>query len=76
MNREQAIDHRANKFLEVPFIRQELEQVLSPLFEENPRLLLVDDSKTSRKLVRPALEQEGYTVLEADNSEVALKIIR
>ncbi len=76
MNREQAIDHRANKFLEVPFTRQELEQVLSPLFEENPRLLLVDDSKTSRKLVRPALEQEGYTVLEADNGEVALKIIR
>ncbi len=75
-NREQAIDHRANKFLEMPFTRQELEQVLSPLFEENPRLLLVDDSKTCRELVRPSLEQEGYTVLEAENGEEALKIIR
>lgn len=76
MNREQAIDHRANKFLEVPFTKQELEQVLRPLFEEKPALLLVDDSKTSRKLIRPALEQEGYEVLEAGDGEQALKIIR
>ncbi len=76
INREQAIDHRANKFLKVPFSKQELEQVLNPLFKEKKRLLLVDDSKTSRKLILPALEQEGYEVIEATNGEEALKIIR
>ncbi len=76
INREQAIDHRANKFLKVPFSKQELEQVLSPLFEEKTRLLLVDDSKTSRKLILPALVQEGYDVIEATNGEEALQIIR
>ena len=76
INRERAIDHRANKFLKLPFTRQDLSLAVNPLFEENPKLLLVDDSKTCRRLVKPALEQDGYEVIEASNGEEALKIIR
>ena len=76
VNREHAIDHRANKFLQLPFSRQDLSQVITPLFEQKTRLLLVDDSKTCRRLVKPYLEQEGYEVIEAGNGEQALKIIR
>ncbi len=76
VNREHAIDHRANKFLQLPFSRQDLNQVISPLFEQNTQLLLVDDSKTCRRLIKPFLEQEGYDVIEADNGEQALKLIR
>ncbi|MDX2503577.1 MAG: response regulator [Gammaproteobacteria bacterium] len=75
-NREFAIDHRANKFLKLPFSRQDLSQAVNPLFEEKAKLLLVDDSKTCRKLIKPSLEQEGFEVIEAENGEQALKIIR
>lgn len=76
LNRESAIDHRAHKFLQLPFSRQDFSQVISPLFEQKTKLLLVDDSKTCRRLIKPFLEQEGYEVIEADNGEHALKIIR
>jgi len=76
LNREQAINLRANKFLKLPFSREDLSQVVEPLFKEKYKLLLVDDSKTCRKLIKPALEQEGYEVIEANNGEQALKIIR
>lgn len=76
LNREHAIDHRANKFLQLPFSRQDLSQAITPLFEQKTKLLLVDDSKTCRRLIKPFLEQENYEVIEADNGEQALKIIR
>ena len=76
LNRENAIDHRANKFLQLPFSRQDLSQAITPLFEQKTKLLLVDDSKTCRRLIKPFLEQDGYEVIEADNGEHALKIIR
>ncbi len=76
LNRENAIDHRANKFLQLPFSRQDLSRVIRPLFEQKTKLLLVDDSKTFRRLIKPFLEQEGYEIIEADNGEHALKLIR
>lgn len=76
LNREYAIEHRAHKFLQLPFSRQDLNQAITPLLEQQTKLLLVDDSKTSRKMIKPSLEQEGYEVIEADNGEQALKIIR
>ncbi len=76
LNRESAIDHRANEFLQVPFSRDDLSRVVDPLLEQKTRLLLVDDSKTCRRLVKPSLELEGYDVIEARNGEEALKIIR
>lgn len=37
-------------------------------------ILCVDDSPTIRKLVKKALEPEGYQVLEAENGQVALEL--
>ncbi len=76
INREQAIDRRANKFLMLPFSKQELVRVVNPLFIQSSIILLVDDSMTCRRLLRSALERESYQVLEAADGEEALGIIR
>ena len=39
-------------------------------------VLIADDSPDSRDYVRAALEDEGYTVLEAEDGAIALPIIR
>jgi two-component system chemotaxis response regulator CheY len=36
------------------------------------KILCVDDSVTIRKLVKKALEPEGYDIVEAENGEIAL----
>lgn len=36
------------------------------------KILCVDDSVTIRKLVKKALEPEGYEIVEAENGQVAL----
>ena len=40
------------------------------------RILVVDDDRNIIRLVRSYLEQEGYTVLTADNGTLALQMIR
>ncbi len=37
------------------------------------KILCVDDSVTIRKLVRKALEPEGFEIIEAENGQVALE---
>lgn len=39
----------------------------------NKTVLCVDDSPTIRKLVKKALEPEGYTIIEAENGKEALE---
>lgn len=39
------------------------------------KILVTDDEKSIRNALREILEYEGYTVLEAENGETALKII-
>lgn len=39
------------------------------------RILVVDDQEMVRGLLRRAMEQEGYTVLEAEDGEQALEIL-
>ncbi len=41
-----------------------------------PRILVVDDERSVRKLLRLYLEREGYTVVEADNGLDALSLLR
>jgi two-component system response regulator ResD len=41
-----------------------------------PRVLVVDDERSVRKLLRLYLEPEGYTVVEADNGLDALSSLR
>jgi two-component system chemotaxis response regulator CheY len=39
------------------------------------RILVVDDSASVRKTVRDALEQAGFVVVEAENGELALRVL-
>ena len=42
---------------------------------DKPRILVTDDEKSIRNALREILEFEGYTVLEAENGDTALKTI-
>ena len=42
--------------------------------EGSPLILVVDDDKSMRMLLRLALEQEGYQVFEAQDGEACLAI--
>ncbi len=44
--------------------------------QESPLILVVDDDKSMRMLLRLALEQEGYIVLEAEDGEECLAVIQ
>ena len=41
-----------------------------------PSILIVDDEGTVRSVLKQVLEEDGYTVLEADSGERALKIMQ
>jgi len=43
---------------------------------ERKKILIVEDEKDIRDLVRYHLEQEGFSVLEAEESELALALVR
>jgi two-component system alkaline phosphatase synthesis response regulator PhoP len=43
---------------------------------DKKKILVVEDEKDIRELVRYNLEQEGYIVLEADEGELALALVR
>jgi DNA-binding NtrC family response regulator len=43
---------------------------------DKPKILVTDDEKSIRNALREILEFEGYIVLEAENGETALKIIK
>jgi len=40
------------------------------------RILIVDDDRSIRETLRVVLQDEGYDVLEAEDGQVALKILR
>lgn len=44
--------------------------------QESPLILVVDDDKSMRMLLRLALEQQGYQVLEAEDGEECLAVIQ
>ena len=41
-----------------------------------PRILIVEDKASSRELLRTVLEQQGYEVVEANDGEQALAMVR
>ncbi|MEM9950530.1 MAG: response regulator transcription factor [Chloroflexota bacterium] len=42
---------------------------------ESPKILVVEDEQTVRRVIRQYLEREGYTVIETDNGGQALKLL-
>ena len=49
-------------------------QSKSPIVEPKRKILLVEDEQDIRELVRYNLEGEGFTVVEASDGEIALKL--
>jgi two-component system, cell cycle response regulator DivK len=43
---------------------------------EKPLILVVEDDEKSRRLLKDVLEHQGYAVLETDQGEIGLKLIR
>ncbi|HIJ82935.1 MAG: adenylate/guanylate cyclase [Magnetococcales bacterium] len=73
--REIAIEHRADRFLKVPFQPQDVRDVTAHFTARLATILYVDDSDMFHKVVVPALKDEGYRVLEAWDGREALDII-
>ncbi len=44
--------------------------------EHKPRVLVVDDDRAHRTMLRAVLAGAGYTALEADDGDVALEVVR
>ncbi len=43
---------------------------------EKPLILIVEDDEKSRRLMKDVLEHQGYAVMETDQAETGLEIIR
>lgn len=43
---------------------------------EKPMILIVEDDEKSRRLMRDVLEHQGYAVMETDQGEIAIELIR
>lgn len=43
---------------------------------EKPMILIVEDDEKSRRLMRDVLEHQGYAVMETDQAEIAIELIR
>ena len=46
------------------------------LFEQEAKILIVDDEKDIRKLVGIYLKKQGYQILEAENGKQAIDLVR
>lgn len=73
--REQAIEHRADRFLTMPFSSADVVETANLLSVIKPVILYVDDSDLMHRTVVPPLKEEGYEVVEAWDGREATEII-
>ncbi|MBF0187465.1 MAG: response regulator [Magnetococcales bacterium] len=73
--RQIAINHRADRFLSLPFTPDDVQQVLEDFFAPAKRILYVDDSDLFHKILVGPLEEEGYHVIQAWDGQEALEIV-
>ncbi|NGZ06316.1 MAG: response regulator [Magnetococcales bacterium] len=73
--REQAIEHRADRFLTMPFSPADVLETAAVLSVVKPVILYVDDSDLMHRTVVPPLKEEGYEVIEAWDGREATEII-
>ena len=48
----------------------------APNYTEKPKVLLVEDNETYRKVVRNAMQIEGFDLIEAENGQKAQEILK
>ncbi|MEO5345550.1 MAG: response regulator [Magnetococcus sp. YQC-9] len=73
--REQAIEHRADRFLTMPFSSADVIETANLLSVVKPVILYVDDSDLMHRTVVPPLKDEGYEVIEAWDGREATELI-
>lgn len=73
--REQAIQHRVDRFLSLPFTLQDIRTASGLLTAKRRKVLYVDDSDMMHQAVVPSLREEGYEVLEAWDGQEALALL-
>jgi two-component system cell cycle response regulator DivK len=44
--------------------------------KDKPMILIVEDDEKSRRLMRDVLQHQGYDVMETDQGEIAVELIR
>ncbi|ABK44037.1 adenylate/guanylate cyclase [Magnetococcus marinus MC-1] len=73
--REQAIQHRADQFLTLPFQKEDVHKLMDLLVPPIPTVLYVEDSDLFHRVVVPALREEGFHVVEAWDGREALTLV-
>ena len=72
---EQALEYRANHFLNIPFQKADVRQALERLVQVERTILYAEDSLIIRQAVTPELEKAGYRILPALNGREALDVL-
>nr|CRH05778.1 Chemotaxis protein CheY [Candidatus Magnetococcus massalia] len=70
--REEAIQHRADQFLMLPFQKDDVSKLITLLVPTIPTVLYVDDSDLFHRVCVPPLREEGFHVVEAWDGREAL----
>lgn len=73
--REQAVQHKIDRFLSLPFSLQDVNTAATALTAKKPKILYVDDSDMMHHAVVPSLRDEGYEVLEGWDGQEALELL-
>src|SRR5215468_10037037 len=56
--------------------QQQYASAATPMVQDKRKVLVVEDEKDIRELVRYNLEHEGFSVLEAEEGELALALVK
>ncbi len=75
---KKAFDAGSNIFIHKPFSQEEILGEIIKLIDKTQReekILIVDDSSTSRKIVKLELKNGGFETIEAESGETGLEIL-
>lgn len=73
---QQAIEYRANHFLQIPFKQADVIRAVNQLVNIQKTILYVDDSNIFHKSVVPQIKEAGYQVIQAYDGKQALEIVK
>ncbi len=76
---KEAFDSGSNIFIRKPFSKETILKEIERLIIKDKReekILIIDDSSTSRKIAKHELERGGFTVIEAKSGEEGLEVLK